>query len=60
MWASIPANSFGDAGCDLAEGQKILARGERIRPTTIALLASQGFADVTIGGEVNAADCFYR
>ena len=42
-------------GCDLAEGQKILARGERIRSTTIALLASQGFADVTIGGEVNAA-----
>jgi molybdopterin molybdotransferase len=42
-------------GCDLAEGQKILARGERIRPTTIALLASQGFADVTIGGQVNTA-----
>jgi molybdopterin molybdotransferase len=41
--------------CDLAEGQKILTRGERIHPTTIALLASQGFADVTIGGEVNAA-----
>jgi molybdopterin molybdotransferase len=42
-------------GCDLAEGQKILRRGERIRPTTIALLASQGFADVTVGGQVNAA-----
>ena len=42
-------------GCDLAEGQKILARGERIRPTTIALLASQGFADLTIGGEASAA-----
>ncbi len=42
-------------GCDLAQGQKILARGERIRSTTISLLASQGFADVTIGGEVNAA-----
>lgn len=42
-------------GCDLAEGQKILARGERIHPTTIALLASQGFADVTVGGQVNAA-----
>ena len=42
-------------GCDLAEGQKILERGERIRPATIALLASQGFADVTIGGQVNAA-----
>jgi molybdopterin molybdotransferase len=42
-------------GCDLTESQKILARGERIRPTTIALLASQGFTDVAIGGEVNAA-----
>jgi molybdopterin molybdotransferase len=42
-------------GSDLAEGQKILARGERLRPATIALLASQGFADVTIGGEANAA-----
>ena len=42
-------------GCDLAEGQKILGRGEWIRPTTIALLASQGFADVTVGGQVNAA-----
>jgi molybdopterin molybdotransferase len=50
-----PAEFIRRRGCDLAEGQKILARGERIRSTTIALLASQGFADVTIGGEVNAA-----
>jgi molybdopterin molybdotransferase len=42
-------------GADLAEGQKILERGEQIRPTTIALLASQGFTDISIGGEVNAA-----
>jgi molybdopterin molybdotransferase len=42
-------------GCDLAQGQKILTCGERINPTTLALLASQGFADVTIGGQVNAA-----
>jgi molybdopterin molybdotransferase len=42
-------------GCDLADGQKILARGQRLRPTTIALLASQGFTDVTISDEVNAA-----
>ena len=41
-------------GCDLAEGQKILGCGERICPAMIALLASQGFADVTIGGQVNA------
>jgi molybdopterin molybdotransferase len=42
-------------GCDLAEGQMILARGERIRPATIALLASQGFADVIVGGKATAA-----
>ena len=42
-------------GCDLVEGQKILGRGERIRPTTIALLASQGFAEARVGGRVNAA-----
>src|SRR6266404_3977951 len=41
-------------GCDLAEGQKILRKGERIGPAAIALLASQGFADVMIGGEVKA------
>jgi molybdopterin molybdotransferase len=42
-------------GCDLAEGQMILAKGERIRPATVALLASQGFADVIVGGEPTAA-----
>ena len=42
-------------GCDLAEGQIILQRGERIRPATIALLASQGFVDVIVGGEATAA-----
>src|SRR6266436_6903960 len=42
-------------GCDLAEGQRIVAKGQRLRAATIALLASQGFAEVTVGGEVNAA-----
>jgi molybdopterin molybdotransferase len=42
-------------GCDLTEGQKILLQGERIGPTTIALLASQGLTEVRIGGEVSAA-----
>jgi molybdopterin molybdotransferase len=42
-------------GCDLAEGQIILARGERIRPATVALLASQGFAEVMVGGKATAA-----
>ena len=42
-------------GCDLTEGQRILAKGERIRASTIALLASQGVGDLIVGGEVNAA-----
>ena len=42
-------------GCDLAEGQRIVAKGQRLRAATIALLASQGFAEITGGGEVNAA-----
>ncbi len=42
-------------GCDLAEGQTILAKGERIRAANAALLASQGFAEVIVGSEVNAA-----
>jgi molybdopterin molybdotransferase len=41
--------------CDLGEGQKILAKGERLRAATIALLASQGIGNVNVGGEVNAA-----
>jgi molybdopterin molybdotransferase len=42
-------------GCDLAVGQKILSRGQRIRPTTLALLASQGIARIEIGGMPNAS-----
>src|SRR5438034_10470060 len=42
-------------GCDLTEGQKIVAKGEPIRATKIALLASQGFSEVSVGGEVDAA-----
>ena len=42
-------------GCDLAEGQMILHRGERIHAATIALLASQGFTDLIAGGNATAA-----
>jgi len=42
-------------GCDLSEGQRILTKGERLRAATIALLASQGIADVMVGGEAKAA-----
>src|SRR6266446_3805819 len=41
-------------GCDVSEGQRILAKGERLRAATMALLASQGIDDLTVGGEVNA------
>ena len=37
-------------GGDVAEGQKILSAGERVRPATVALLASQGLASVAVGG----------
>ncbi len=42
-------------GCDLAVDQKILAAGDRVTPAVVALLASQGFTEISIGGEVNAA-----
>jgi molybdopterin molybdotransferase len=42
-------------GCDLSEGQKIVEAGTRIRSQTLALLASQGFAEVEVGGRVRAA-----
>jgi molybdopterin molybdotransferase len=38
-------------GCDLAQGQIILEKGKRLGVATIALFASQGFAEVSIGGE---------
>ena len=47
-------------GCDLAEGQMILVRGERIRAATVALLASQGFADVIVGGKRKRGSHFHR
>lgn len=41
-------------GCDLGEGQRILSQGERINPTKLGLLASQGFAEILVGGHVRA------
>lgn len=37
------------AGADLAVGQQILKRGDRLRPATMALLASQGIRSVSVG-----------
>jgi molybdopterin molybdotransferase len=50
-----PGDFIRRRGCDLAEGQRILAKGERLGGATIALLASQGIADVMVGGEAKAA-----
>ncbi len=50
-----PGENVRAAGADVAEGQKLLSLGERIRPSTIALLAAQGLSEVEIGGEVRAS-----
>src|SRR5205823_3959852 len=42
-------------GCDLSVGQKILSAGERITAASAALFASQGIAEVAVGGRVQAA-----
>ncbi|HEY5036960.1 MAG TPA: gephyrin-like molybdotransferase Glp [Chthoniobacterales bacterium] len=42
-------------GADLAEGQKILGRGEEIRSVTLSLLASQGRAEIRVGGTPRVA-----
>ena len=41
-------------GADVAEGQKLLAAGERVRVQKIALLAAQGLGLLRVGGEVRA------
>ena len=42
-------------GGDIAEGQKLISAGERIRPATVALLASQGIASVAVGAQVGVS-----
>jgi molybdopterin molybdotransferase len=42
-------------GCDVAEGQRVVGKGQRLRAVNIAALAAQGFAEIAIGGEVTAA-----
>ncbi len=42
-------------GCDLAEGQEIVAQGQRITPVIAGLLASQGLAGVDVGSAVKAS-----
>ncbi len=42
-------------GIDVAEGQKIVNRGDCLRPQTLALLAAQGCGSIEVGGRVRAA-----
>jgi molybdopterin molybdotransferase len=42
-------------GSDLAEGQKILSRGEPIAAQTVALLAAQGLAQIVVGAAPRVA-----
>jgi len=43
------------AGADLAMGQQILKRGDRLRPATLGLLASQGIESVRVGEQARVA-----
>lgn len=42
-------------GGDIAEGQRMVARGERMTPQRIALLAAQGIARLRVGGAPRVA-----
>jgi molybdopterin molybdotransferase len=42
-------------GCDLAEGQEIVAKGQRVTPIIAGLLASQGFVEVEVGSPARVA-----
>jgi molybdopterin molybdotransferase len=50
-----PGEFIRKRGCDLSKGQKILSKGERLRPANLALLASQGLSEIAIGGDVSGA-----
>jgi molybdopterin molybdotransferase len=42
-------------GCDVALGQKILSKGDRVRGVTLGVLAAQGVAEVAVGGETKVS-----
>jgi len=47
-WRFQPADNVRRRGQDIAQGQPVLARGARLRPQEIGLLASVGCTDVTV------------
>lgn len=50
----VPGEFLRRRGADVAEGQKLLCAGERVRVPMIALLAAQGLTSIRVGGEVRA------
>jgi molybdopterin molybdotransferase len=50
-----PGENIRRSGCDLAAGQKILNRGERLAPQHLSLLAAQGLSDVEVGAPARVA-----
>ena len=53
--AVAPGEFIRRAGCDLATGQKIVSRGEKLNPQLIGLLASQGMEQVETGARPRIA-----
>ena len=53
--AVAPGEFIRRAGCDLATGQKIVSRGEKLTPQLIGLLASQGMEQVGTGARPRIA-----
>ena len=53
--AVAPGEFIRRAGCDLATGQKIVSRGEKLTPQLIGLLASQGMEQVETGARPRIA-----
>lgn len=50
-----PGEFIRRAGADLAVGQKILTRGEKVSPQSVAILAAQGLGQVTVRGRPRVA-----
>ncbi len=44
----VPGENIRVRGGDVCSGQKLLARGTRLTPTRIGMLASQGFAEIPV------------
>lgn len=52
---TLPGDFVRKAGVDLAVGQQILRQGDRLRPASLGLLASQGIESVQVGPRARVA-----